>query len=87
MRLTASMAMGALCNRVQVEEFAPRMRPARGLDDRSWLARRMVELTEAGIRICLHQAGIVGQMLLGMLAASVGRVEEGQHGRARDRMR
>jgi hypothetical protein len=37
-----------------------------------WLARRMLELIEARISIRLHQAGTARQMLVGILAASVG---------------
>src|ERR1700686_1221741 len=57
------------------------MRPARGLDDRPWSARSLVEPVEPGIGVRLHQPGITRQMLLGMLAAAVGRVEEGRRRR------
>ena len=60
----------------QVEELASPMRPAGRLDDRSALARGLVEPVEPGIGIRLHQADIAGQVTLGMLAAAVGRVEE-----------
>src|SRR5229473_1322973 len=38
--------------------------------------RRLVDPVEPGIGVRLHQAGIARQMLFGMLAAAVGRVEE-----------
>src|SRR5437588_6039297 len=44
------------------------------LDDRPSWARGLVETVEAGIGVRLHQPGIARQMLLGMLAAAVGRV-------------
>ena len=74
MRSTASIAIGALLMRAR-SKLAPRMRPARGLDDRPGFARCLVEPVESGIGVRLHQPGIAGQMLLGMLAAAVGRNE------------
>src|SRR5205823_14536656 len=50
--------------------------PARHLDDRSRLARGLVEPVKPGIGICLHQAAIARQMTLGMLTAAVARIEE-----------
>src|SRR5665213_2610592 len=46
----------------QIEELAPAVRPARGLDDRAWLAIGLVEPAEAGIGVGLHQSGIARQM-------------------------
>ena len=60
----------------QVEELAPRMGPARRLDDRPRLAAGLVEPVEARIGVRLHQPGVAGQVPFGMLAAAVGRVEE-----------
>ena len=60
----------------QIEELAPRMRPAGRLDDRPRLAVGLVEPVEPGIGVRLHQSGVAGQMLLGMLAAAIARVEE-----------
>jgi hypothetical protein len=57
--------------------------PACGLDDPACFATGVVELAEPGIGIGLHQSGMARQMLLGMLAAMIGRVEE--HGRRRIR--
>jgi hypothetical protein len=45
----------------QIEELAPRMRPARPLDNRSRLARGLIELIEPRIGIRLHEAGIIRQ--------------------------
>src|SRR5207244_3431607 len=50
----------------QIEELAPRVRPARRLDDRAGLARGRVEPIEPRIGVRLHQAGIARQMLFGM---------------------
>ena len=60
----------------QIEELAPRMCPAGRLDDLSRLAVGLVQSVEPGIGVRLHQAGVAGQMLFGMLAAAVARVEE-----------
>src|SRR5262245_1465000 len=60
----------------QIKEFAPRMGPAGCLHDRSRLAVGLVEPVEAGIGVRLHQSGIASQMLLGMLATTVARIEE-----------
>jgi hypothetical protein len=48
---------------------------AGGLDDRAIFARCLVESIESGIGVGLHQRGIASKMLLGMLAAEIGRVE------------
>ena len=60
----------------QIEELAPGMGPTGGLDDWSWLAGGFVEAVEPGIGIRLHQPGEACQMLLGMFAATVVRIEE-----------
>jgi hypothetical protein len=52
------------------------MRPARDFDDWSRLAHLFVEPVEAGIGIGLHRTRIGVQMLLGMDAGAVTRVEE-----------
>ena len=72
-----------LVNPGQIEELAPGMGPTGGLDDRPALAVGLVEAVEAGIGVRLHQPGIACQMLLGMLAATVARIEE--HRRRRPR--
>ena len=69
MRSIASIAIGAFCNRARSKNF--RLRPARGLDDPPRMARRLVEFVEPGVGVCLHQAGIVRQMLFGMLTGRV----------------
>ena len=56
----------------QIEELAPRMRPAGRFDDRPRLAVGLIEPVEPRIGVRLHQAGVARQMLLGMLAAAVG---------------
>ena len=55
----------------QIEELAPPMRPAGSLDNRSRLAVGFVQPVEPRIGVCLHQPGVAGQMLLGMLATAV----------------
>ena len=63
----------------EVEEFAPPVRPAGRFDDRRRLARRLVELVEAGIGVGLHDAGLAGEMLLRMFAGAIARIiEEGR---------
>lgn len=52
------------------------MAPACGLDDRRRFALAVVELAEPGVSIGLENAGIVGEMPSGVLAAAIGRVEE-----------
>jgi len=59
------------------------MRPARRLHDGPRLAGGLIEPVEARIGIRLHQPGIARQMLLGMLAGAVARVEEGGGRRVR----
>src|SRR5262249_53903074 len=54
----------------QIEELAPSVRPAGGLDDGAGFAVGLVELAEAGVGVGLHQSSIACQMLLGMLAAT-----------------
>jgi hypothetical protein len=60
----------------QIEELAPPMRPAGGLDHWPRLTISLVETIEPGIRVGLHQSGIARQMSLGMLATTVTRIEE-----------
>jgi len=57
---------------VNIEEFAPHMRPAAGLNDPA----ADEQLIEPGIAIGVNDAAEVPQMRLRMLAFSVGRVEE-----------
>ena len=83
MRSTASIAIGALLMPREIEELAPRMRPAGGLDDRTRFAVGLVEPVEASIGVRLHQSGITCQVLLGMLAATVARIEEHRRRRIR----
>ena len=54
--------------RVDVEDLAPKMRPAGDLSD----AVGVVELVIAGIAIGLEIAGEAGQLALGMRAGAVG---------------
>jgi len=49
---------------------------AGSLDDRTRLAVGLVQSVEPGIGVRLHQSGIAGQMLFGMLAAMIARIEE-----------
>src|SRR6266446_6003897 len=72
-RLDCDRCLVDLC---KIEEFAPRMGPAGGLHDRPRLAGGLVEPVEAGIGVRLHQSDIASQMLLGMLAAAIARIEE-----------
>src|SRR5207248_749808 len=60
----------------QVEELAPPVRPAGGLDNWSSLAAGLVEPVESGIGVSLHQSSIARQMLPRMLAAPIARIEE-----------
>jgi hypothetical protein len=60
----------------KIEEVTPRMRPASGLDNRRWLAARVIEPVEPGIGVRLHQSRIASQMLFRMFGAAIGRVEE-----------
>jgi hypothetical protein len=65
----------------QVEELAPRMCPARRLDDGTRFATCAIEPVEAGIGVRLHEPGIACQVLFRMLAAAIRRVEEDCGGR------
>src|SRR6202040_2655676 len=65
----------------EIEELAPRVRPARRLDDWTRFAARSVEPGEARIGVRLHQPSVTGQMLFRMFGAAIGRVEE--HGSRR----
>src|SRR5215831_7457840 len=60
----------------RLRSLRTRTRPAGCLHDRSRLAVGLVEPVEAGIGVRLHQSGIASQMLLGMLATTVARIEE-----------
>jgi hypothetical protein len=57
------------------------MRPAAGFGDRSRLSIRCIERVEPAISINLKDAGIAGEMLLGMDAGAIPRVEEHSGGR------
>ena len=61
------------------------MSPTRRFDDRTGLARGMIEIVEPGIGVGLQDAGIAGQMAGRMFAAAIARVEE--HRRRRRRRR
>jgi hypothetical protein len=52
------------------------VRPAGGFNDRSRLVVRLIEAIEARIGIRLHQPCKGDQMLLGVLAATIARIEE-----------
>src|SRR3546814_3739714 len=60
----------------QLEELAPRMGPAAGLQHRPRHARRSIELAVAAIGIGLQHAGPVPEMRLGMLATPVAGIVE-----------
>ena len=60
----------------KLEQLASRMRPAAGFRDRSGLSIRRVERIEPRIGIGLKDPGIAGEMLLGMDAGAIRRVEE-----------
>ena len=62
-------------------ELAPRMGPTGHLGDRPGLTPDLIEPSEAGIGIALHQPGIEGQMALGMGTAAIARVEVGRRRR------
>lgn len=61
----------------QLEELAPGMRPAGCLAERAWFATGLVQPTEPGEGIRLHEAVEVAQPGLGMRARAVGGVEVG----------
>src|SRR5215813_15252491 len=65
-----------LVDACQIEELAPCVRPAGGLDDRAWLAVCLIKAMEPSIGVRLHQSRIARQMLLRMLAATIARIEE-----------
>src|SRR3954470_17995496 len=67
---------GRVVDARQIEELAPRVRPAGGLDDGPRLAVGFIEPVEPSIGIRLHQSGVAGQMTLGMLATPIARIEE-----------
>ena len=54
MRLTASVAIGALLRRARSKELAPPVCPARGFDNRACFAVGLVELGKAGVGVGLH---------------------------------
>src|SRR5436190_22766938 len=58
------------------EELAPRMGPAGGLVDRSRPPRGVVQFAVTAVGAGLQDAGPAGQVLLGMLARAVARVEK-----------
>ena len=63
----------------QLEEATARMGPAECLGHGTAGTGRFVEAAEAGIRVGLQDAGVAGEMLLGMLATTIRRiVEEGR---------
>src|SRR5262249_24120607 len=59
----------------KLEELASRMGPAGCFDDRTRLSLRLVDRVEARICVGLENAGVSGEMPLGMLAAAIGRIE------------
>jgi len=59
------------------------MGPTGGLDDWPSPAVGLVEAVEPGVGIRLHQSRIAGQMLLGMLAATIARIAEHRCGSVR----
>jgi hypothetical protein len=67
----------------KLEQLASRVRPASSFRDRSRLSIRRVEPIEPGIGIGLKDPAIAGEMLLGMDAGSIRRVEEHRSGRRR----
>jgi hypothetical protein len=83
MRLTASNAIGEIGVAVllrraraaarELEELPPRMAPAQRLDDRTGFAIGKIEAVVAVERIGLQNAGVTGQMPLGMLPGSIAR--------------
>ena len=67
----------------QLEQFAPAMRPARGLQDRAWLSPWRIEPVEPGISIRLQNAGVIGQMPFGVDGFSVSGIAKHRRGRVR----
>ena len=65
----------------QVEELAPRMCPARRLDDGTRSTTCAIEPVEAGIGVCLHEPRIACKVLFRMLPAAIRGVEEDCGGR------
>jgi hypothetical protein len=55
----------------ELVELPPGVRPAERLEHGAARARGRIEAAEAAIRVGLQNAGITGQVLLGMLAAAV----------------
>ena len=76
MHATASLAIGALLIRARSKNYAPRVSPTGCLDDWAYLAVGLVEAVEPRISVRLHQPRIADQMLLGMLTATIARIEE-----------
>ena len=74
--LSGSLAARVLLDVGEDEELAPRMRPARRLQDRAGLAVREIELVVAVVGVRLQDAGVAREMRLRMLAAPVARVVE-----------
>src|ERR1019366_2103731 len=58
----------------ELEELAPRMRPARRLPDRARLSSWQIKRVVAVIGVGLQDAGIPRQMRLRMLAPAIARV-------------
>jgi len=74
--LAGGLAARVLLDVGHNEERPPRMRPARGLPDRSGLTPGQIELLVPVIGVGLQNAGIPRQMRLRMLAPAVARVVE-----------
>ena len=70
------MAIGALLSRARSKNLRRACAQHAASTIGPGLRRGLVEPVEAGIGVGLHQPGVAGQMLLGMLAAAIGRVEE-----------
>ena len=76
MRLTASAAIGALLSRARSKNLRlPCAQHAASMIGPGF-AVGLVELGEAGVGVGLHQSGVARQVLLGMLAATITRIEE-----------
>src|SRR6185437_8827445 len=65
----------------KLEQLAARVRPAAGFGDRSALSIRGVERVESTVGIRLKDPGIAGEMLFGMDAGTIRRVEKHCGGR------
>ena len=67
----------------QVKQLAAPVGPAAGLGDRSRLSLGVVKVVEPRVGVSLQNAGILSQVLVGVLAPAVGRVVEQRRGRGR----